>query len=594
MQLQDRCEILGSQNLEMKKSSESQEILQNGSMDYKRRPAVKCQTGGWKSVILILGTELCERLATLGIGLNLITYLVTELHLSPSQAPNIVTNFLGTSYVCCLIGGFVADTCLGRFWTIVSFSFVQFMGMLLLTLSAGIPSLRPSKCNAEDYKTCQPARGMELAVLYMALYMTALGTGGIKACVSAFGADQFDDSDAKERRSMGHFFNWFFVAISIGTLLAVTVLIYIQDNVGRSWGYGSSAGSMFMAICVFLAGTPLYRYRAPNGTSIVSIAHVLVAAFRKRHGIPGDEKDLYEDPGQQSARFTRTSGLSFLDKAAIVETGSSSEKQSPWRLCSVTKVEQVKMLIRILPICATSVLVYTVFAQMTTLAVEQGATMRRNLGKHFKFPPASLGVFVQLSVIIATPLYDQVFLPAVKLLRRNQITMLQRIGGGMIFSCLAMVIAAMVERKRLALAREHGLLDRPKATVPMSIFWLVPQYALVGVSEVFTYIGQLEFFYSQSPEEMRSMATGMFMSTISVGFFASSFLVATINRVTGGSGHGWISNNINRGRIDNFYWMLAVLSLGNLAIHIACATCYKYRALPVAPPPRVADAAQEA
>ena len=60
------------------------------------------------------GTEACERLTTLGIAVNLVTYLTGTMHLGNATSANTVTNFLGTSFMLCLLGGFIADTFLGR------------------------------------------------------------------------------------------------------------------------------------------------------------------------------------------------------------------------------------------------------------------------------------------------------------------------------------------------------------------------------------------------------------------------------------------------------------------------------------------------
>jgi dipeptide/tripeptide permease len=123
---------------------------------------------------------------------------------------------------------------------------------------------------------------MNLATLYIALYLIALGTGGIKSCVSAFGADQFDPHDPKEKKSLASFFNYFFFFICTGALIAVTLLVYIQDKVGRGWGFGITASCMLFAVVAFVGGKKLYRYCTPKGSPLSSVALVIVAAFKKR------------------------------------------------------------------------------------------------------------------------------------------------------------------------------------------------------------------------------------------------------------------------------------------------------------------------
>lgn len=136
-----------------------------------------------------------------------------------------------------------------------------------------------------------------------------------------------------------------------------------------------------------------------------------------------------------------------------------------------------------------------------------------------------------------------------------------------------MAAAALVERKRLAVARAVG---RTTATLPISVYYLIPQFFLIGSGEAFIYTGQLDFFITQSPKGMKTMSTGLFLTTLSLGFFVSSFLVSVVKKVTGSSdGEGWLADNINYGRLDNFYWLLAVLGVINFVVYIICAVWYK-------------------
>ena len=162
-----------------------------------------------------------------------------------------------------------------------------------MTISTIVPTLRPPPCTAQS--PCTVASGIQLTVLYLALYLTALGTGGLKSSVSGFGSDQFDESTPKEQTQMSNFFNWFFFFINIGSLAAVTVLVYIQDNLGRRWGYGICATAIVFGIVIFLSGTRKYRFKNLVGSPLNQIAQVMVAAWRKRHlELPSDPSLLYE------------------------------------------------------------------------------------------------------------------------------------------------------------------------------------------------------------------------------------------------------------------------------------------------------------
>lgn len=176
---------------------------------------------------------------------------------------------------------------------------IQGTGMLATITS--MPQLQPPPCKSPGSQTCKQASGFQMGILYLALYLIALGTGGLKSSVSGFGTDQFDDKDEKEKSQMAYFFSRFFFLISTGTLMAVTVLVYIQDEVSRSWGYGICCISMLIAILVFFSGTKRYRYKKSAGSPIVHISQVIAAAIKNRKmDLPYNPSLLYEDSAEGS------------------------------------------------------------------------------------------------------------------------------------------------------------------------------------------------------------------------------------------------------------------------------------------------------
>ncbi|XP_048228118.1 protein NRT1/ PTR FAMILY 6.2 isoform X2 [Ricinus communis] len=513
----------------------------------------------------------------MGIGVNLVTYLIGTMHLPSATSANVVTDFMGTSFLLCLLGGFLADSFLGRYKTIAIFALVQTLGTGMLAAITKIPQLRPPPCNTNN--SCVQANGFQMGILYLALYLIALGTGGLKSSVSGFGTDQFDEKDEKEKSQMNYFFHRFFFFISIGTLMAVTVLVYVQDEVGRSWGYGICSVSMFVAILIFLSGTKRYRYKKSSGSPIVHIFQVIAAAVKKRHmDLPYNVSLLYENT-LEAARIQHTDQFHFLDKAAIVAEGdfaNGGTTPNPWKLCPVTRVEEVKMMVSMLPIWATTILFWTTYAQMITFSVEQASTMERSIGS-FQIPAGSLTVFFVAAILISLAAYDRIIMPLWKTWKgKPGFTNLQRISIGLVLSTLGMAAAALVERKRLSVAKAVG---GDTLTLPISVFLLIPQFFLVGAGEAFIYTGQLDFFITQSPKGMKTMSTGLFLTTLSLGFFVSSFLVMVVKRVTGsnGGGQGWLADNINYGRLDCFYGLLAVLGVVNFVVYLICALWYKPR-----------------
>ncbi|XP_062210487.1 protein NRT1/ PTR FAMILY 8.3-like [Phragmites australis] len=555
----------------------------DGSVDIKGRPASKHTTGNWRASYFILGNEFCERLAYYGIAKNLVTYLKVQLRLGNLEAARSVTTWQGTCYLTPLIGAVLADSHWGKYQTIAVFSSIYFIGLAILTLSASVPALRPPTCLGT---VCPEASLLQYGVFFVGLYTIALGTGGIKPCASSFGADQFDDTDPAERPRKGSFFNWFYFCINIGSFISGTIIVWIQDNSGWGIGFSIPTISMALAIACFFGASNMYRFQKPGGSPLTRVCQVVVAAFLKWHaGVPHDVSLLYEVDGQTSAiegsrKLEHTDELKFLDMAAIISSadGKSESSTDPWKLCTVTQVEELKILIRMFPIWATTIIFSAVYAQNSSMFVEQGMVLDKRIGS-FNIPPASLSTFDVISVIIWVPLYDRILVPIARKFtgKEKGFSELQRIGIGLFLSVLAMVSAALVELKRLQIARSEGLIHE-KADVPMSIIWQIPQYFLVGAAEVFTAIGQLEFFYDQGPDAMRSLCSAFALVTVSVGSYISSIILTLVSYfTTQGGSPGWIPDNLNEGHLDRFFLLIAGISLVNLMVFIVCASRYRYK-----------------
>lgn len=182
--------------------------------------------------------------------------------------------------------------------------------------------------------------------------------------------------------------------------------------------------------------------------------------------------------------------LRFLDKAAI-ETDNDiveveGKQRSPWRLCTVTQVEEVKCILRLLPIWLCTIIYSVVFTQMASLFVEQGATMDTSSGS-FNVPAAAIPMLDSFSVAVWIALYRRVLVPFCYKVMHNPkgFIELQRMGVGLIVGMLAMVVAVVVEIYRLKEVDNKIIPDNPSS---LSIFWQIPQYALIGASEVFMYV----------------------------------------------------------------------------------------------------------
>ncbi|CAM6101350.1 unnamed protein product [Calypogeia fissa] len=570
----------------------------DGSVSCRGTPALRSKTGNWIPCFLIFGCEVCERVAFYAISANLVTYLTIVLREDVSVAVRNVNNWMGTTFLTPLIGAFIADAFLGRYWTLASFSCGYFVALVFVVMSVSVPVLKPPQCNIFIQGTCIPANPWQITFFYCALYMMALGAGGIKACVAGFAGDQFDEGDVKEHKRKMSFMNWWFVSISFGTMLSVSCLVWIQITMGYTWGYGIPAFISAIATAAYLLGTPLYRNQKPTGSPLTRVAQVIVAAIINWNTkLPNDDDLLHEIDDKEylapaQRRLPHSNDFRFLDKAAVTSGDFevrkfNGAKTDPWRLCSVTQVEEVKLLIRMLPIWVTNLMFSAVFAQVGTLFLSQGTTMDRHVTPNFQIAAASFPLFITATICALLPLYDKFLVPFARRFTGNKrgLTLLQRIGVGQVISTLSIALAAVVEMKRMRVAKRYlstvdanGTVDAN--TLPMSIFWLLPQYMLIGASEVFISVGQCEFFYDQVPDSMRSVGAALYLSTVAIGSFVSSLLVTIVTKLTWNSNGGWIGNDLNRCHIDYFYWLLVGLSTLNLLIYVASAKWYRYKQVP--------------
>lgn len=106
--------------------------------------------------------------------------------------------------------------------------------------------------------------------LYVALYLVALGSGGIKAALPSHGADQFEEDDPKEAKQMSTFFNWLLLVVCIGGAISLTLIVWIQDHKGWDIGFGLSTFAMFLGIVVLVAGLPHYCIHVVTGSSAIT------------------------------------------------------------------------------------------------------------------------------------------------------------------------------------------------------------------------------------------------------------------------------------------------------------------------------------
>ncbi|XXG84743.1 hypothetical protein AAC387_Pa10g2199 [Persea americana] len=539
--------------------------------DFNSQYKMNKKQGGFRATIFIFVMMGLENIGFVANMVSLVVYFMVVMKFDLSGAATTVTNFLGTAFTLTLLGGFISDSYLNRLNTSLLFGAIEVLGYVLLIVQARDTKLQPLPCGKSS---C--VKGGKALLFYSAIYLMALGAGGIRGSIPALGADQFNQKDPKERKFIASFFNWFLLSITIGATIGVTIVVWISTE--RSWYLGFLI-SMLTAVAGLVSvafGRPFYRVRVPGVSPLTKVVQVLVVAVQNRNlKIPENPDDLFEVHDQESASgaecIPRTKQFRLLDKAAILPEGF---KPKAWRVCSVTQVEEVKILTRMMPIILSTILMNTCLEQLQTFSIAQGRVMNVYIGS-FKVPAASIPVIPLVFMTILVPIYEFAFLPVMQRItgHPNGITHLQRVGVGLVLSAISMTIAGLVELKRKNEFNNHGY--------KISLFWLSIHYAIFGIADMFTLVGLMDFFYSEAPAGMRSLSTSFSWLSLAIGYFLSSAFVEFIDLITRKltkNRKGWLDGaDINANHVELFYWFLAVLSVLNFGNYLYWASWYKYK-----------------
>lgn len=544
-----------------------------GAKELAYQPMKNSGQGGFKATYFIFAMMFLDNIGFVASMASLVLYFMFVMKFDLSGSSTTTTNYLGTTFLLTLVGGFISDTYMTRLNTALVFGAIELMGYLLVIIQSHYKNLQPAPC-AES--TC--VHGSKALLMYMSICLLGLGGGGIRGSIPALGADQFDHRNPKERKDIASFFNWFLLSITIGATLGVTFVVYLSTEKRWDVGFAVSLCCAFLGLVFLALGKRFYRVRVPGESPLLRVLQVWVVAVKNwRAEVPQTADELYEVRDHRSARrgelIPHTSQFGFLDKAAILPKGTDPAK---WKVCTVTQVEEVKILTRMMPILLSTILMNTCLAQLQTLSVQQGTLMDTNLG-HFQVPPASIPVIPLVFMSVLIPVYEFAFVPFIRRFtgHPNGITHLQRVGVGLVLSAISMGIAGLVEIKRKQELLRHNY--------KISLFWLSFHYAVFGIADMFTLVGLMEFFYREAPLGMRSLSTSFSWLSLSIGYYLSSAFIGLIDTVTerlgkGKSKGGWLQGrDLNANHAERFYWFLAILSVVNFVNYLFWANWYEYK-----------------
>ncbi|XP_047421166.1 solute carrier family 15 member 2 [Sciurus carolinensis] len=356
------------------------------------------------SIAFIVVNEFCERFSYYGMKAVLTLYFLYFLHWNEDTSTSVYHAFSSLCYFTPILGAAIADSWLGKFKTIIYLSLVYVLGHVLKSLGA-IPVLG--------------GKVVHTILSLVGLSLIALGTGGIKPCVAAFGGDQFEEKHAEERT---RYFSVFYLSINAGSLISTFITPMLRGDVQcfgddcYALAFGVPGLLMVIALVVFAMGSKMYKKPPPEGNIVAQVIKCIWFAisnrFKNRSG---------DIPKRQH----------WLDWA--------SEKY-PKHL-----IMDVKALTRILFLYIPLPMFWALLDQQGSRWTLQATKMNGNLG-FFVLQPDQMQVLNPFLVLIFIPLFDLVIY---RLIAKCGISFssLRKMAIGMILACLAFAVAAVIEIK---------------------------------------------------------------------------------------------------------------------------------------------------
>ncbi|KAM3607110.1 uncharacterized protein V6R79_001933 [Siganus canaliculatus] len=361
-----------------------------------------CGTNYPLSICFIVVNEFCERFSYYGMKAVLTLYFMNYLHWDGNLSTAIYHAFGSLCYFTPILGAIIADSWLGKFKTIIYLSLVYVVGHVIKSVGA-IPSVGNSTTH--------------IALSMVGLILIALGTGGIKPCVAAFGGDQFSEEHLTERQK---FFSIFYMSINAGSVLSTVITPMLRGDVQCFGGdcyalaFGVPAILMIIATVVFVSGSSLYKRNPPQGNIMGKVCKCIGFAIKNR----------WQNRSHLPAR------KHWLDWA--------EEKYSK-RL-----IQEIKMVVRVLVLYIPLPMFWALFDQQGSRWTIQAGRMNMAFGSAFNIKPDQMQMLNALLILLFVPIFDLAVYPLVACCR-IKITPLRKMSAGMVLAAMAFGAATLVE-----------------------------------------------------------------------------------------------------------------------------------------------------
>ncbi len=497
-----------------------------------------------KSIKYIISSEFCERFAFYGIRTVLVLYITGAMAKSNSVAIMIAHSFVAIAYFMPLLGAVVSDGFVGKYHTIIYLSLVYAVGTGILASTAGAYTTTDAK----------------FAGLLVGLFLIAVGTGGIKPCVAAFGGDQFlsnseDPHGVEQRAALQSYFTMFYFAINAGSVLTMVITPNLRQygcpdpsssQCSYLLAFGLPSMLMFMSVLLIILGRSCVGYVEiqPSSNPVLSrflrVVFLYPPALSKPSAASAVEEGSRNDTEPLLSEHSRNYAGAPEPDPDLESTvnqrqhenkivAESDVRRNKWYTKAVALhgqqvADEVRQVGRMVWVMLPMPLFWCLFDQVFSTWVVQATSMSGKLSNGLTILPDMMGILNAIAILILLPVFERFIYPMAARMRGGSIVPpLQRMAVGMLFAGAAFVLAGFLQLR----------VDSCPSSNPrcVHILWQVPQYFVLSIGEILFAVTGLEFAYAEAPASMKAVMQSLWLLTVCFGNILVVACELIVNRI---------------------------------------------------------------
>lgn len=520
-------------------------------------------------VLMLILIEVFERFAYYGILINFVLFLNKCCGWTMFLSVASVMTFSSISWFMCALTGIMGDSRFGRYNTIVSGFLVYFFGALTLVLVAFLMGYFYLENGQPRDRIDQP---WILMILLVALLSICAGEGAVKANLSAFEADQLKrDAPVQENKMLFNCFYWMSNVISLLCLAVVTYIQQMKWCYGFTIGFGIPAFSLTIAFAIFLCCRKHFAIDRPRGTGLRNMWLIMRQAWSRRKAVKVEERELIPRSTCTSESDFSPSGGDWLDMALVAYGGTFMDSE----------VNELRALKKAVVFCLLLIPYWMIYTQLYSTFILQGLHLKAEYGG-FIIPAAWPSLCEIFILLILVPMLERAIYPSLNGCGIN-VSILGKVILGMFLAAGSAGMAGYVEKEMTNSFFDAGSVNHTASgeKYPVvrdySIWWQIPQYTLMGMSEVFTSIPGLQMVFTMCPDTPQSVTSAVFNMMISIGSLLSLGILALTAYLWGWyprAREGALRYYLGNDKVAYYYWLLAVVMVATaLLTSIVGYTC---------------------